>query len=209
MQIEDLQEAVVLARESEDSQNELCAYIVSEKEWTVAQLRAELSDVLPTYMIPSHFVQVGKLPLTPNGKIDRKALLEQSGNLCTGIAYVEPRSITEWELAGIWEEILGLEKVGLHDRFFDLGGHSLRAMTLVARIHQKLDVEITVRDVFQYPTLEALANVVAVKKKKYMRRFNQCRNNPIIQYRRRKTDLCIKSDGERPNGLQHVGSMAN
>lgn len=109
LQIEDLQEAVVLARESEDSQNELCAYIVSEKEWTVAQLRAELSDVLPTYMIPSHFVQVGKLPLTPNGKIDRKALLEQSGNLCTGIAYVEPRSITEWELAGIWEEILGLE----------------------------------------------------------------------------------------------------
>ena len=79
-----------MARENEQGQNELCAYVVAEEELTVAQLRGELAQTLPSYMIPAHFVQLEKLPLTPNGKIDRKALPAPDGNLSTGVAYVAP-----------------------------------------------------------------------------------------------------------------------
>lgn len=139
--------------------------MVAEEELKVVKLREALSEALPTYMIPSYFVQVKKLPLTPNGKVDRKALKEQNGSISTGNAYEAPRSETEQVLAFIWQEILGVDQIGLHDHFFDLGGHSLRAMMLVSRIHQKLDVEVPLRDVFQYPTLEALASAITSKEK--------------------------------------------
>ena len=143
-----------MARENEQGQNELCAYVVAEGELTIAQLREQLAQTLPSYMIPAHFVQLDKLPLTPNGKIDRKALPAPDGKLSTGVAYVAPRSETEQALAEIWQEILGAAQVSVHDNFFDLGGHSLRAMTLVSRIHQQFEVEVSLRDVFGHPTLE-------------------------------------------------------
>lgn len=107
LQVETIQEAIVIACENEQGQNELCAYVVSEVEQTVAQLRAVLSESLPTYMIPSYFVQLDKLPLTPNGKINRKALPAPDGSLATGLSFEAPRDDIEQKLAEIWEEVLG------------------------------------------------------------------------------------------------------
>ena len=167
-----------MARENEQGQNELCAYVVAEGELTIAQLRGELAQTLPNYMIPAHFVQLEKLPLTPNGKIDRKALPAPDGKLSTGVVYVAPRSETERALAEIWQEILGAAQVGAQDNFFDLGGHSLRAMTLVSRIHQQFEVEVSLRDVFGHPTLEALAAVIAAQEKSAYAAIPQAKEQP-------------------------------
>ncbi|SFJ93142.1 amino acid adenylation domain-containing protein, partial [Paenibacillus sp. UNC496MF] len=165
MLLEPIREAIVISRENEQGQNELCAYVAAEEELTVAQLRGTLSAALPSYMVPAHFVQLDKLPLTPNGKIDRKALPAPDGKLSTGIAYMAPRSETERQLARIWQELLGAAQIGVNDNFFDLGGHSLRAITLVSRVHRKFEVEISLRDVFRHPTLEELAAVIAAQAK--------------------------------------------
>ncbi|MBG9732731.1 condensation domain-containing protein, partial [Paenibacillus alvei] len=108
-------------------------------------------------MIPSHFIRLEKMPLTPNGKLDRKALPAPEGALSTGTEYVAPRTTTETKLAQLWQEVLGLERVGIRDNFFDIGGHSLRAMTLVSRIHQTLEAEVPLRQLFLSPTIESLA----------------------------------------------------
>ena len=161
LQNEQIKEAIVVARANEQGQHELCAYVVAENELTVAQIRGELTKTLPSYMIPSHVMQLDKLPLTPNGKIDRKALPAPEGKLSSGVDYVAPRNETEQRLAEIWQAILHVTEVGVHDHFFDLGGHSLRAMTLVSQIHRQFEVVVSLRDVFQHPTLEAMAKIIA------------------------------------------------
>ncbi|CAM2066524.1 Amino acid adenylation domain-containing protein [Sulfidibacter corallicola] len=127
----------------------------------VPRLRAYLAQRLPEYMVPSGFVLLDRLPLTANGKVDRKALVhravekrERQGH------WVAPRGVVEEVLASVWQEILGLDRVGCHDSFFELGGHSLLATRLVARVRAAFSVEISVRDVFDRPTLAALARSV-------------------------------------------------
>ena len=181
-----VKEAIVLARQNEQGQNELCAYVVGEGELTLTQLRGALAQKLPSHMIPAHFVQLEKMPLTPNGKIDRKALPAPEGKLSTGVAYDAPRSETERALAEIWQEILGVAQAGAQDNFFDLGGHSLRAMTLVSQIHQKFEVGISLRDVFQHPTLEGLAAEIAMQAKSVYAAIPLAKSGRTIRYRRRK-----------------------
>src|SRR5580693_1158152 len=114
--------------------------------------------VLPDYMVPSAFVAVAELPLTPNGKIDRKALPAPAGG--EGIvqaAYEAARSPTEEVLAGIWCEVLKLDRVGVHDNFFELGGHSLLATRVTARLREAFGIELALRAVFEAPTLQRLA----------------------------------------------------
>ena len=205
LQSEHVKEAVVMARENEQGQNELCAYVVAEGEQTVAQFRGELAQTLPSYMIPAHFVQLEKLPLTPNGKIDRKALPAPDGKLSTGVAYVAPRSETEQALAEIWQEILGAAQVGVQDNFFDLGGHSLRAMTLVSHIHQQFEVEVSLRDVFGHPTLEALATVIAGQEKSAYAAIPQAKEQPyypVSSAQKRMYVLSQMEDGRHE--LQHA-----
>ncbi|KAF6555684.1 non-ribosomal peptide synthetase, partial [Paenibacillus sp. EKM202P] len=109
-------------------------------------------------MIPSYFVEMERLPLTPNGKIDRKALPAPEGGASVGREYVVPRTELEAKLAAIWQDVLVREKaVGVTDNFFDLGGHSLRATTLVSKMHKELGVEFPLRDVFRYSTVEEMA----------------------------------------------------
>ncbi|WP_044358237.1 phosphopantetheine-binding protein, partial [Paenibacillus sp. E194] len=122
-----------------------------------AELREALRLNLPDYMIPAYVVQLEELPMTNNGKIDRKALPAPEGMLQTGTEYAAPRTTTEAKLAQLWQEVLGLERVGIRDNFFDIGGHSLRAMTLVSRIHQTLEAEVPLRQLFLSPTIESLA----------------------------------------------------
>ncbi|WP_257207177.1 condensation domain-containing protein, partial [Bacillus thuringiensis] len=127
------------------------------------------SQELPDYMIPSYFVQLMQMPLTPNGKVDRKALPEPEGNLQTGIEYVAPRTRVEKQLIEIWKEVLFNEHIGIKHNFFDVGGHSLRATTLVSKIHKQMNINVTVRDVFQYQTVEQMAEfITSIKEETYL-----------------------------------------
>jgi acyl carrier protein len=110
-------------------------------------------------MVPAAIMMLERLPLTPNGKVDRKALPapEHAGG---ADRYVAPRTPVEELLAGIWAEVLGRERVGVHDSFFELGGHSLLIMRLLAEVQATFDLEISIRTVFSMPTLEAMAGEI-------------------------------------------------
>ncbi|WP_327195507.1 non-ribosomal peptide synthetase, partial [Paenibacillus alvei] len=155
LRIDGAKEAVVTVAAGETQ--ELCAYVTGSGELTAQAMRSKLAAGLPSYMIPTHFIRLEKMPLTPNGKLDRKALPTPEGALSTGTEYIAPRTTTEAKLAQLWQEVLGLERIGIRDNFFDIGGHSLRAMTLVSRIHQTLEAEVPLRQLFLSPTIEGLA----------------------------------------------------
>jgi acyl carrier protein len=153
----EVREAVVLAREDVPGDRRLVAYVVGEVE--VEALRAHLRQGLPEYMVPAAFVVLDALPLTANGKLDRKAL--PAPELAPAEeTYVAPRTAVEEVLAEIWAEVLSLERVGVHDSFFDLGGHSLLIMRLLAKVQATFDLEVSIRTVFSTPTLEAMAGEI-------------------------------------------------
>jgi acyl carrier protein len=154
-----VREAVVLARDVGGEQS-LVAYLVCHGETnpTVTELRVFVQSLLPDYMAPSSYVFLDSLPLTTNGKVDRKALpkpdtirpnLEET--------FVAPTGAVESALAEIWAEVLGLERVGVHDNFFDLGGHSLLLMQLHGKLNEKFQTDISLVELFEYSTVYAQA----------------------------------------------------
>ncbi len=153
-----VKEAVVVARE-EDGEKRLVAYVVPgvEPAPTVRELRDFLRELLPEYMVPAAFVLLGGLPLTPNNKVDRRALPAPEASGVERQAYVAPRTLAEELLAGIWAEVLKVERVGVRDNFFELGGHSLLAVQVVSRVRAAAQIELPLRAVFQNPTIEGLA----------------------------------------------------
>jgi len=158
-----VREAVVVAR-ADDAGRRLVAYLVPHPEGaeapllSLAELRANLSLTLPDYMVPAAWVLLGALPLTPSGKVDRRALpAPEGGRLELGAVYVAPRTALEELLAGIWAEVLGLDRVGVHDNFFALGGHSLLAAQVVSRAGEALEIEVPLRLLFEAPTVAGLA----------------------------------------------------
>jgi thioesterase domain-containing protein len=158
-----VKKAVVLAREDNPGDKRLVAYIVPRPklDLSTSRLRSYLKDRLPDYMVPSAFVLLDDLPLTPNGKIDRKALPmpDQNGSGSVG-SYQSPRTTMEGALAGIWAEVLGVEKVGINDNFFDLGGHSLLAVRVVNLIRRRIGRTVRIADIFQAPTVERMASAL-------------------------------------------------
>ncbi|MBD2083577.1 non-ribosomal peptide synthetase [Trichocoleus sp. ST-U3] len=155
-----VQQAVVIAREDNSSDKCLVAYVVLKQEaaTTPVQLRSFLKEKLPNYMVPSGFVLLEAIPLTPNGKIDRRALPEpDTARPELESAYIAPRTAIEEVVAGIWTQVLGLEQVGMRDRFFDLGGHSLLATQVISRLREAFQVEIPLRSLFESPTVAGLA----------------------------------------------------
>jgi amino acid adenylation domain-containing protein len=152
-----VREARVLVREDQPGDKRLVAYVVGGVD--TGELRAHVRQSLPEYMVPAAFVVLERLPLTPNGKLDRKAL--PAPELASPEeAYVAPRTPVEEVLAGIWAEVLRLERVGAHDNFFDLGGHSLLVTRVVSRVRATFNQEISIRSVFSMPTLEAMAGEI-------------------------------------------------
>jgi amino acid adenylation domain-containing protein/thioester reductase-like protein len=155
-----VREAVVVAGERPSGEKRLVAYVVARTQPapTVSELRAQLQRRLPEYMVPTAYVSLERLPLTPNGKLDRKGLPAPEGaGLEQGKAYVAPHTPTEAALAGIWAEVLQLERVGIHDDFFALGGHSLLAMQVVARVRESLNVDLPLQALFKQSTVAGLA----------------------------------------------------
>jgi acyl carrier protein len=136
------------------------AYVVSRDRATATatELRAYLKEKLPEYMVPSAFVFLDAMPLTPNGKLDRKALPVPGRNYRESEdGFAAPGTPVEEMIAGIWAEVLKLEEVGIHDNFFDLGGHSLKATQVMSRVREALQVDLTVRVLFEGPTVAELA----------------------------------------------------
>ncbi|UCH95065.1 MAG: amino acid adenylation domain-containing protein [Candidatus Aminicenantes bacterium] len=154
---------------SEAGQKHICAYYVRRKEIQVNDMREYLSQRLPDYMIPSFFVPLERIPLTANGKVDRKAL--PMPEIEAGRRYRAPGNEVEEKMAAIWSEILGLEKniISIDANFFQLGGHSLRATSLTARIHKVFNVKLPLADVFKIPTIKELAErIKKLTKDKYV-----------------------------------------
>lgn len=158
LRVPSVQEVVAMAVEGNDGYKDLVAYFVAAQKLEVSELRAVLSEMLPGYMIPSRFIQMDDMPLTSNGKIDRKALQGERG---WAVASSEaPKTPVEMQLAQIWQEVLGVENAGVKDNFFHFGGHSLRAALLVSRIRKEMNREISLRAVFESPTIEGLARAI-------------------------------------------------
>jgi amino acid adenylation domain-containing protein len=155
-----VKETIVLAKENETGEKKLCAYVVSNNEhpFSVSGLKNYLSKRLPDYMIPNYFVEIARIPLTPNGKIDRKVLPGPAKREPTEDVVV-PNNWLEMKLVKIWSGILGIEKkkISVFSNFFDLGGHSLKATSLAARISKELNVRLPLAEVFQAPTIRELA----------------------------------------------------
>ena len=151
---------VVPAREDEGDEPKLVAYIVPKGSDLLPDWRAYLQSELPDYMLPSAFVVLKEMPLTPNGKIDRKMLpapeFERSAQ-----DNVSPRTPFERDLADIWMDLLEIQNVGIHDDFFERGGHSLVATRLISQIRDRFDVEVPIRAIFEKRTIERLALYIA------------------------------------------------
>ncbi|MBD0263288.1 MAG: amino acid adenylation domain-containing protein, partial [Tolypothrix sp. Co-bin9] len=162
-----VRETVVIADEEIADDKQLVAYIVPNQEQiptqsaqkVVSLLRQILKEKLPEYMVPKAYVILKSLPLTPNGKVDRRAL--NTPNITFDQPdFVAPRTQVEDLLVEIWAKILGKEQVGIHDNFFELGGHSLLATQLVSRIRDTFKIDLPVRNLFEAPTVEQLANYI-------------------------------------------------
>ncbi|WP_050808442.1 non-ribosomal peptide synthetase [Collimonas fungivorans] len=190
-----VREAVVIAREDNPGDKRLVAYIVANEnadaeEAGAETLRSHLSVNMPEYMVPAAYVMLAALPLTPNGKLDRKHLPAPAADAYAVGGYAAPEGEIENVLAGIWSELLQIERVGRHANFFSLGGHSLSILQVVNLLKQK-GVRVSASDVFTYPTIAGLAEHIA-------------QLNPL------ETENCavlIRAGGrQRPLFLMHEGS---
>jgi amino acid adenylation domain-containing protein/non-ribosomal peptide synthase protein (TIGR01720 family) len=159
-----IKEAVVMAIEDAANNKRLVAYIVDSPEAkpSLTEMRAHLRETLPDYMVPSEFVIVDALPLSPNGKVDRRALAQLSGQrLEPETAYVAPQTELERTLAAMWQELLRVDRLGIHDNFFDLGGHSLLLVQLRSKLEDAFARSLSIVDLFQNPTVASLAVFLA------------------------------------------------
>jgi acyl-CoA synthetase (AMP-forming)/AMP-acid ligase II len=158
-----VQQVVVVVQGSEAAKR-LVAYVVAAEgqKPTVSDMSRFLGDRLPRYMVPSTLVELDAFPLTPNGKVDRRALPAPDGlRPELDVAYVAPQSTLEHAIAEIWQQVLQVEQVGIHDNFFDVGGHSL----LLTQVHNKLqtvlDGDLSLMDLFHYPTIATLGEYLS------------------------------------------------
>ncbi|HEY6186081.1 MAG TPA: amino acid adenylation domain-containing protein [Pyrinomonadaceae bacterium] len=154
----------VVAAHIADSDKLLIAYVEASREAATSELAAELrlhlKERLPDYMMPARFVILDEMPLTPNGKVDRRALpAPATARPDLGHPYVAPGTAVEEALARIWSGVLGLDRVGIHDDFFELGGNSLSATQLVSQLRRSFEIELPLRALFEHPTISELALV--------------------------------------------------
>jgi amino acid adenylation domain-containing protein len=155
-----VRETVVVARPDGHGGNRLIAYVVESaaQAATAGELRRHLKNTLPEYMIPSAFVTLEALPMMPNGKVDRRRLPEaDAARPELDEVYEAPRSELERTIASVWQEVLRVENVGVHDNFFNLGGHSLLIVQVNSRLREVLQTDLSIIEMFKFPTVSALA----------------------------------------------------
>jgi acyl carrier protein len=155
-----IEDAIVAATQDPDAGQSLAAYVILRNGSSPRpmDLRRFLESQLPSYMIPGSFVFLDAFPRTPNGKIDRKRLPRPAAAEPRDV--IQPRSATEREIASFWQEVLHVAEVGIHDNFFDLGGHSLTAVMLTGKIRSAIDAQFPLRAVLDHPTVAELAEEI-------------------------------------------------
>ena len=149
-EIPGVKDCAVIAREDSSGQKELFAFAVSEESLDLQHLRQTMGAFLPECMLPAYFAQIDKIPLNPNGKLDKRALPKDVQRLSQ--SYVEPTTENEKKLCRLFEEILGVAQVGIHDHFFQMGGHSFRTIRLRNRIEEEFGSELSQGEIFANPT---------------------------------------------------------
>ncbi|MEK3789306.1 non-ribosomal peptide synthetase [Paenibacillus sp. FSL K6-1230] len=153
-------EAAVVARSDQQGEKYLAAYITAEAELEPEELRQQLLEELPDYMVPSTWMQLEQMPLSSSGKIDRKVLPEPIQRTNTGtVAYVAPRTVIEQILVKVWEQVLKVERVGIRDHFLNLGGDSIKAIQIVSKLHD-YKLQLQLKDLFDHPLIEELSACV-------------------------------------------------
>ncbi len=156
-----VKEAIVIIQEGPLTDKRLVAYVVGREESVGSEvLREYLKTVLPEYMVPAVFVFLQTLPLTVSGKLDRKALPAPDSSHLSAIRYIAPKNQVEQTLAGLWSGVLGIERIGINDDFFALGGHSILATQLLFRIRESFSCDLPLRDLFQAPTIASQARLL-------------------------------------------------
>ncbi|MDF5731043.1 MAG: amino acid adenylation domain-containing protein [Rhizonema sp. PD38] len=167
IQHKNVKKAIVIAKKNVSGDKYLVAYIVSNVETQnfASLLRNFLKEKLPEYMVPKAFVVLDSLPLNKSGKVDRWALteLDSPASRLTDKTFIAPRTATESTLAKIWAEVLNVERVGIYDNFFDLGGNSLLTVRLMKQIHKQFESELPLSSLFLNPTIESLATSLSSK----------------------------------------------
>ncbi|WP_145625238.1 bacitracin non-ribosomal peptide synthetase BacC, partial [Bacillus paralicheniformis] len=201
LKIEGIDAAAVMAREDQAGGKYLCAYIVADKTAGVADVRKCLLKELPDYMVPSYFVKLDQLPLTANGKIDRKALPEPSGTISEA-TYEAPRNRTEEKLVSIWEDVLGIENIGISHNFFELGGHSLKAAALTAKLHKEMKIEVPLRQIFETPTIKDIGDFIESMKESPYTSITQAEEKEYYALSSAQRRLYILNQIE-PGGLSY------
>ncbi|MBE8597849.1 non-ribosomal peptide synthetase [Xenorhabdus sp. BG5] len=158
-----VKDAVVIAREEEAGDKRLVAYVIPQSGFTpeANRLREQLNNRLASYMVPGAFVVLEAFPLTGSGKLDRKALPAPDRSDIASREYEAPQGEIEQQIAAILQNLLGLEQIGRHDSFFDLGGNSLSIIQLMARLRDAFHLEVSIQDIFTHPELSELAELIA------------------------------------------------
>lgn len=157
----EIKEAVVIDRPGADGEPILATYLVAatDRQLPVYELRKYLEKHLPRYMLPNYYIYLPTLPYNVNGKLDRSQLPEPSV-ISTGVEYVAAETSVQQKLVEIWSEVLQVERIGIDDNFFDLGGHSFKATHVVAKIYQETGIEVPLHQIFDKPTIRELADYV-------------------------------------------------
>ena len=195
MQHPDVKEAVISTHGDSIENRRLVAYIIAaaERELSSSDLYDYLKERLPEYMVPTAFVMLEKLPLTSNGKIDYRALPQHDGHVGLKNEYVAPRTDVEQLLRNIWHEVIGIERIGIHDNFFDLGGHSILLLKVQRKIREKFEHELPLVELFKYPTIHLLAERLkrepeaVVESSLFQRSFDRAETRRELVSRQRET----------------------
>ncbi len=186
---EQFESSVVAAKTTTDGDLVLVGYYISEYEPDITSVKTYLAQSLPDYMIPSLYVKIDEVPLTHNGKINTKALPEPDFDaVVLSVEYVAPSTETEVFLAKTWAETLNVDRVGIKDNFFDLGGHSLKAIKVISRVNKELEAACSLKDIFEYPTVELFAKALSGKsgeKQSTIVPVNQQNHYPVSNAQRR------------------------
>ena len=173
-QYPDIKETIVIAQENDKQDKYLVAYIVCNQEISASLLREYLGEKLPDYMIPNSFVFLDQFPLTPNGKVDKQALEVPDFENQRENEYIAPKNDTQIKLVNIWQQVLGIEKIGINDNFFSLGGHSLLATQIISRIRDQFQIDFLLKDLFEHPSIEKLSKYVEM-----LDSLSKMNDNPI------------------------------
>ncbi|MCP3742349.1 amino acid adenylation domain-containing protein [Rossellomorea sp. BNER] len=155
--IEGIEDGVVVVKENHDDKH-LAAYYLGDAAFSAEELRKKLKAFLPEYMIPTYFVKLDHMPMSANGKIDRKALPEPDHDSLVSTRYEAPQNELQEKLATIWSDVLKKETIGIHDNFFEIGGHSLKATVVTNKVFQVLQMDVSLKAFFDHPTIKELSD---------------------------------------------------